>query len=100
MADNIEMVQEVPQEKVTVQQVLNDCVSKLNELEYKGDEVVKFGFLIQTIIIPNIRSCVEAMNESERKAMEEATKACPIDEETIAEVKRYEEAEQDGRTEV
>ena len=99
MADGIEMVQEVPQ-KLTVQQVLNDCISKLNELEYKGEEVVKFGFLIQTVIVPNIRSCVEAMDESERKAREEAAKANPIDEETIAEVKRYEEAEQDGRTEV
>ena len=98
MADGIEMVQEVPQ-KLTVQQVLNDCISKLNELEYKGEEVVKFGFVIQTIVIPNIRTCVNALDESEKKAREEAARANPIDEETIAEVKRFEEAEQDGRTE-
>ena len=97
MENKLELVQEMPQEEqtVTVLDVINDCIGRLDTLTYNNEEVKKFGIVIGTVR-DNLFACATAMVMAERKAKHDAP---AVDAETIAEVKRFEEAEQDGNSE-
>ena len=107
MENKIELVQEAPQEEktVTVLDVIDDSIRRLDTLTYNNEEVVKFGITISTVR-KNLFTAFVAMCEADRKAAEaaEAKKAQEatgpvVSAEAIAEVKRYEEGVQDGNAE-
>ena len=109
MENKLELVQEAPQEEqtVTVLDVIDDSIRRLDTLTYNNEEVVKFGITISTVR-KNLFTAFVAMCEADRKAAAEAEQAkqeAPADEpkddlaEAIAEVKRYEEGVQDGNAE-
>lgn len=124
MENKLELVHGVPQEMaqeeqtVTVLDVINDCIGRLDTLTYNNEEVKKFGIVIGTVR-DNLLVCANAMSIAERKATEEKLLKESVQElaekckankeqeasepvvsaEAIAEVKRYEEGVQDGNAE-
>ena len=107
MENKLELVQEAPQEErtVTVLDVIDDSIRRLDTLTYNNEEVVKFGITISTVR-KNLFTAFVAMCEADRKAAEEAeakktqeASEPVVSAEAIAEVKRYEEGVQDGNAE-
>ena len=100
MENKLELVQEEPRE-IKLQDALQMDVDRLDTLTYNNDELKKFGIVVTTVR-DNLKSYIQLLNDIERKALaEQAQKETEpvVSAEAIAEVKRFEEAEQDGNSE-
>lgn len=91
VVEEVGTIQEEPR-TMSLQDALRIEVARLGNLTFNTEEVKKFGVPIATTV-ENLNFYINSLDQAEREARAASAK---IDDSTIEEVKRYEEADSDG----